>query len=163
MDKMKNLRTEVVMVLTVSLAVIFAACSGSNEEKENNGKLEHTSELMQRYMAISDALVADDGSVVKDAAEAMISMTDLSDIMIMQLNTMAGSTDLEEQRMMFSDLSLEMYNIAQKEGLNHKVYRFHCPMALDNHGAEWLSISDEVSNPYMGQQMPTCGSLKEQL
>ena len=35
---------------------------------------------------------------------------------------------------------------------------FTCPMAK----ADWLQTdSKQVSNPYMGKKMPTCGSLKK--
>jgi len=30
-------------------------------------------------------------------------------------------------------------------------------------GANWLSESKEISNPYLGQSMPTCGTVKEEL
>ncbi|MBW7998178.1 MAG: efflux RND transporter periplasmic adaptor subunit [Candidatus Glassbacteria bacterium] len=33
---------------------------------------------------------------------------------------------------------------------------FHCPMAFDNRGAEWLQNDSETRNPYYGSMMPGC-------
>jgi hypothetical protein len=43
------------------------------------------------------------------------------------------------------------------------VRRFHCPMAFDGRGADWLQKPKKARNPYMGEKMPRCGSLKETL
>jgi Cu(I)/Ag(I) efflux system membrane fusion protein len=34
-------------------------------------------------------------------------------------------------------------------------------MAFDNKGADWLSASNEIVNPYMPKQMIDCGSNKD--
>jgi hypothetical protein len=34
-------------------------------------------------------------------------------------------------------------------------------MAKNGEGANWISSTKEIVNPYMGQQMPHCGSIKE--
>ena len=38
---------------------------------------------------------------------------------------------------------------------------FHCPMALDDAGANWLQDEESVANPYFGAEMRRCGSLVE--
>jgi hypothetical protein len=43
------------------------------------------------------------------------------------------------------------------------VYKAYCPMANNNQGATWLSDSKEIRNPYFGDKMLKCGSLKEEL
>ncbi|RMH04223.1 MAG: DUF3347 domain-containing protein, partial [Planctomycetota bacterium] len=40
---------------------------------------------------------------------------------------------------------------------------FHCPMAFDGAGADWLGAGDEVHNPYYGAAMPRCGELVRRL
>ena len=42
-----------------------------------------------------------------------------------------------------------------------KVYLLHCPMAFNDTGADWLSNSTEIKNPYFGSKMLTCGSVKD--
>ena len=36
-----------------------------------------------------------------------------------------------------------------------------CPMAFDNKGARWLQRGTEISNPYFGASMLTCGDIGE--
>ena len=45
-----------------------------------------------------------------------------------------------------------------KEG---KVYLGYCPMANGNTGGSWLAASSEIRNPYFGDKMLKCGSIKE--
>jgi len=44
-----------------------------------------------------------------------------------------------------------------------ELYVAHCPMALNDKGASWVSNSKEIRNPYFGESMLTCGSVKETL
>ena len=39
----------------------------------------------------------------------------------------------------------------------------HCPMAFDGEGADWLSATPEVLNPYFGAQMLRCGTVRRAL
>ena len=41
------------------------------------------------------------------------------------------------------------------------IRRFHCPMAFDNRGADWLQNTPETANPYFGKAMPRCGEQVE--
>ncbi|MBN1561417.1 efflux RND transporter periplasmic adaptor subunit [candidate division KSB1 bacterium] len=38
------------------------------------------------------------------------------------------------------------------------IRQYHCPMAFNNKGADWLSQKDKVENPYFGAEMFSCGS-----
>ena len=44
-----------------------------------------------------------------------------------------------------------------------KGYRQFCPMAFDFKGAFWLSDSEEILNPYFGEEMLTCGNVDVEL
>jgi hypothetical protein len=41
------------------------------------------------------------------------------------------------------------------------LYLEYCPMANNNEGAFWLSNEKQIKNPYFGDMMLTCGSVKE--
>jgi hypothetical protein len=41
------------------------------------------------------------------------------------------------------------------------IYVEYCPMANDNEGAYWLSNEKQIKNPYFGDAMLKCGSVKE--
>jgi Cu(I)/Ag(I) efflux system membrane fusion protein len=41
------------------------------------------------------------------------------------------------------------------------VYSQFCPMADNDKGGYWLSKEEQVLNPYYGDAMLTCGSVKQ--
>ena len=42
-----------------------------------------------------------------------------------------------------------------------ELYLEYCPMANGNTGGYWLSNEKEIRNPYFGDKMLKCGSVKE--
>tara|TARA_R110002073_G_scaffold220418_1_gene380554 strand:- start:37093 stop:38856 length:1764 start_codon:yes stop_codon:yes gene_type:complete len=79
----------------------------------------------------------------------------------MYTKSIVNASTIKEQRNHFSGLSLSIKNAVQIFGINKKVYSHFCPMVADNTGAFWLSNEDNVLNPYFGQEMLTCGEVKE--
>lgn len=77
-----------------------------------------------------------------------------------QLKEIGSKSDLEGQREVFVSLSQNMIQIGQQiSGLDGKLYVQHCPMANNDKGANWLSLEEEIRNPYYGDAMLTCGSV----
>jgi hypothetical protein len=75
-----------------------------------------------------------------------------------------GTTDIDHQREHFGKLTANMYKLLKMLKINTTdIYYQFCPMANDGKGAYWLSEKSEISNPYMGKKMPSCGSTKETL
>lgn len=70
--------------------------------------------------------------------------------------------DLKKQRQVFEQISDELVAAIKLFGISDKVYLFYCPM-FGGDGANWLSASRDVENPYFGQSMLKCGSLKNTL
>ncbi len=79
-------------------------------------------------------------------------------------------TDILEMRKDFSMVSENLYpffRIINYEG--EKMYWQNCPMAFgDDNGANWISKSTEIINPYLGKNHPTykgtmlhCGMVKD--
>ena len=69
---------------------------------------------------------------------------------------------LEHQRKQFqmiSDKLIEM--IRNFDEVNDKLFVQFCPMADDNKGAFWISKEEQVLNPYFGDAMLKCGSVKQ--
>jgi hypothetical protein len=75
----------------------------------------------------------------------------------------ANVGNIKHQREHFETLSQDIYDLAKAFGPGQKLYVDHCPMYNNNKGASWISESKEISNPYLGQSMPTCGTVKEEL
>jgi membrane fusion protein, copper/silver efflux system len=75
---------------------------------------------------------------------------------------MANTKDLEEARKHFSMLSFHMLEVTETFGLNKTVvYKDYCPMAFGDQGAYWLSEQKDITNPYFGASMLTCGEVKQ--
>ncbi|MEI9920883.1 MAG: DUF3347 domain-containing protein [Bacteroidota bacterium] len=72
------------------------------------------------------------------------------------------SNNIEEARVELAVISEAMYAMVKAFHPNDTpLYYQYCPMARDNKGANWLSATNEVVNPYMGQMMPSCGRTQE--
>lgn len=78
------------------------------------------------------------------------------------LETLAKSGDIEAARSELATISQAMYAMVKAFHPNDTpLYYQYCPMARDNKGANWLSATKEVVNPYMGQMMLACGRTQE--
>ncbi|WP_299012773.1 efflux RND transporter periplasmic adaptor subunit [uncultured Polaribacter sp.] len=75
--------------------------------------------------------------------------------------SISTTSNIEEQRSHFKNLSLNLIKAIQIFGINRKVFVEFCPMANSNKGAYWLSKEEKVINPYYGDKMLTCGELKQ--
>lgn len=121
------------------------------------------------YMDIKNALVNDNYEQVKQAANDLqsgLEGSQLSEEQRNQLRESAGqlaeAQDIEAQRQAFAQLSRQLYEVVKNNDITeNKLYWQHCPMALNNQGANWLSFEEKVRNPFMGQRMPGCGSVEE--
>lgn len=71
---------------------------------------------------------------------------------------------IRELRLVFQSMSSAIIGLAKFiNPMGEEIYVHHCPMVNNNKGANWLSLSREIRNPYFGDQMLTCGSIKEVL
>jgi uncharacterized protein (DUF885 family) len=77
------------------------------------------------------------------------------------IGTNAGN--IKHQREHFDMLSQDIYKLVKTFGAGQTLYYDHCPMYNDNKGADWISETKDIKNPYLGKSMPTCGSVKEEL
>lgn len=121
------------------------------------------------YIDIKNALVNDNYEQVKQAASDMQSSLEESELseehrtdLKNNISQLAEAQDIEAQRQAFAQLSQQFYQVIQNSDVTDKtLYWQHCPMAMNNQGANWLSFEKQVQNPFMGQRMPKCGSVAE--
>ncbi len=137
--------------------------------------------VLTTYLTMKDALVASDAKTANQESKNFSSALKKIDMNLLKgeahinwmekLNVMEKASaaiqtenDLEKQRALFSDLTNALYASIKMYSVNglHAYYQY-CPMAFDNKGAYWLSLDKEISNPYFGEQMLTCGVTKETL
>ena len=139
------------------------------------------SELVTTYFPLKDALVQSNAQAAIKQAQIFLSELENVDMSLVKgeihtywmqqakaLKNHAGNIvsgeELIEQRNQFSFLSSGLIEAVQVLGIKgDTVFIQHCPMAIDNQGADWLSLQEEIRNPYFGDQMLTCGSVTQQL
>ena len=76
-----------------------------------------------------------------------------------------SSSTIEGARKQFQLLSESILEIVKEIGTSGKIpiFRFHCSMAFNNRGADWLQNRKGTENPYFGDAMFRCGKQVETL
>jgi hypothetical protein len=119
----------------------------------------------EHYIHVKDALVASKTDEAKmGASELQKALKDVngSAQATEAAAKLASASNLAEQRQVFSTLSNEMATLVKGDKLSMgSLYLEYCPMANKNEGAYWLSNEKEIKNPYFGDKMLKCGSVKE--
>ena len=137
-------------------------------------------QVFQAYFHIQFALRHDNPDEAKKGAEHLhhaLSNVDMSlltgeahmawmkELDILKKNGMSisGAADIATSRSAFIPLSRSMINVVRMFGTSGKstIYQFHCPMADNNKGADWLQNKPELENPFYGSSMLKCGELVE--
>jgi hypothetical protein len=116
------------------------------------------------YLKLKDALVASKADAAKEAAAALrksLTAVPNSKKTIEHATKIAATSDLSEQRKTFSLLSNEMKTLVTGGLSAGALYLEYCPMANNNQGAYWLSNEKQIKNPYFGDMMLRCGTVKE--
>src|SRR5690554_532111 len=138
-------------------------------------------EVFDGYMVIEKALVDDNAETPQSAASALLKRIESVDMKLvkeepghshwMELEAglqeaalgISNSSDIEEQRNHFKQLSNYLINAVQTFGINQKVYLDYCPMVHNDTGAYWLSDEEGILNPYFGASMLRCGEVVEEI
>jgi len=139
-------------------------------------------QLVKPYLAISQALAADDpksASVAVAELHQSITVIDAQSLTgkaaerwTSELNSLSNITarlskanDLGTLRSAFALLSDELLTLQRTFGLpnSDQLFELHCPMAFDGRGASWIQIDDAVRNPYYGASMLKCADKVEPL
>lgn len=156
---MKRITTLIAMALTI----IFNASA----QQATNLTDDQVREVVAKYMAVKDALVKTDGTTASTSAKELVaSLGDSKAKLVADIRFdaehIAETTKSGHQRDHFETLSENIYKLVKESKANKMpLYRQYCPMALNNTGAYWLSTEKQVLNPYFGDMMLRCGSVKE--
>ncbi|WP_127139840.1 efflux RND transporter periplasmic adaptor subunit [Flagellimonas marinaquae] len=153
-----------------------SAMMGDMEMSFSNAFSSDFDKALPSYLKMKDALVASDASQVSAFAKATseklkaISTDDLGTMekqhltkSIEMLDAIANNDNLENQRAHFVILNENIVPIAMSIENSTNYYIQKCPMANNNKGAVWLSMEEEIRNPYYGDAMLTCGSVIDSL
>jgi Cu(I)/Ag(I) efflux system membrane fusion protein len=161
----------------------------AHSKKENDVHSHRAAPVFQKQLAdvftaslqLKEALISSDSMTASASIQEIknslskVDMTLLKDESLMDwmsnlkvfnesMTLISSSTNLKVQRKAFTSFSDALYKSAKLFGLGSMTtYYTYCPMANNNIGAFWLSESKQIRNPYMGEQMLTCGKVKETL
>lgn len=140
-----------------------------------------TSEMVAGYLELKNALANDNGKDAAEAGNRLVNIMKKFDKSSLTPEQKKVYEDIEEdarehaehigvnadkiahQREHFDILSQDLYDLVKVAGSGQTLYLDHCPMYNDNKGANWLSETKEIKNPYYGKSMLTCGEVKEVL
>lgn len=161
--------------LSTMLSLGLIACSTPQKDSKQNTETsiqapgstsrEPLSGVINQYMELKDAFVKSDSPKAKEIAGELAS--DLRTLKASSAESaaveIASTTDLKIQRAAFQQLTNEVIALAKKGDLSTTVYVQYCPMAFENQGGQWLSLSKEILNPYFGEMMLHCGKVQEEI
>ncbi|QEG01509.1 Cation efflux system protein CusB precursor [Stieleria maiorica] len=140
------------------------------------------SQLVNPYVAISQALAADDATSATNAVAGLHQTVSTINAQSLtgkaaerwnsELNSLSAiaarlskANDLKTLRSSFALLSDELLTLQRVFGLagSDKLFELHCPMAFEGRGASWIQTDDAVRNPYYGASMLKCADKVEPL
>lgn len=123
--------------------------------------------IYNAYLDLKASLVNTDASKAKVAAEAMfleVSKKYKAENLVEALTRISSSEEVKNQRIAFEDVSKIMETLVSENKITSgAIYKQYCPMAFNGKGAYWLSNSNEVRNPYFGDQMLKCGVVDKEI
>lgn len=165
---MKRISLMFLVVLFSSTA--FAQHDHAKQQKQESMvmfKDKKIGNAYEHYLHLKDALVASNQADAKKAADdlqkSLVNVTD-GKMVADEAAKVANAATLDDQRIAFSGVSDMMAMLVKGGKLSMgMLYLEYCPMANNNKGAYWLSNEKEIRNPYFGNAMLTCGSVKEMI
>ncbi len=118
-------------------------------------------------MTLQEALVKSDADQAGKAAQVLaeeLNAVEGCENTAVLASQMANTNDLSLQRSAFSTISRDLIALFKHaDKASGTLYVIRCPMYHNNEGAEWLAASPEIRNPYFGDEMLTCGTVKEEI
>ena len=139
---------------------------------------DHLHQLAESYLLLKNAFVETDAERASQATTSFLKNLDKVDFTLLsgeahnfwqQQETgmqshaimIEKSKDVEAQREQFDFLSQLMISTLQAFGTGgHQYYIQFCPMAIGDKGASWLSNEESIENPYYGDKMLKCGTVR---
>jgi len=100
---------------------------------------------LSMYFEVKDLLVLSDLNQLRDF------------VVKSKLGGKLNTSSLEMARKDFFNWSENLSELLQEKSSIQIIYEQQCPMAFGNKGATWLSLEQEIKNPYFGSEMLNCG------
>jgi len=152
------------------MLVLFTTAFFQNSNAQQDSATTKPAPLLNTYYNLKDALVSGNATLaatsaatlakaIKEAGKETVN-ENTSVLLLNDADAISQSKDIKLQREKFATLSANMVELAKKVKLSaDPVYEQYCPMKK----ASWLSSDKAIKNPYYGNAMLTCGSVKATL
>ncbi|MEJ5050993.1 DUF3347 domain-containing protein [Chryseobacterium culicis] len=136
--------------------------------------------IVKNYLVLKNALVADNDQEAANAGKQLLTTlknVDINNIPAEKQKEYKEIADnakdnaehigdnagkIDHQREHLASLSKDVSDLIALFGSSQKLYQDHCPMFNDGKGAVWISETKAIKNPYYGNQMLSCGSVKKE-
>ena len=139
--------------------------------------------LMTDYYALKDNFIDEkDSGIAQSARNMMVSVDSLklkelkADTTIIEtaltytlgisseIKGLLGEKNLNGKRKSFQMISDQLYDLVRTVQYDRAIiYHDYCPMAFNDQGANWLSNTSQIRNPYIPKKMITCGEVKDSI
>jgi hypothetical protein len=151
----------------------------SNDMLDSNAQNSNSDaqRVLSDYMALKDALVQTDTDNAAKAGKKLMSslsgfdvssytdeqQKELKDIIAdaKEHAEHIGRSEMDHQREHFKTLSKDIADMVAITGTENTLYQQFCPMY--DGGSAWLSMSEDIRNPYYGNKMLTCGKVQKEI
>ncbi|MDD4592887.1 MAG: DUF3347 domain-containing protein [Parabacteroides sp.] len=143
----------------------------------DDAKIVETDAILTTYLYMKDALVNEDSKIAAEAGKDMVTQfndfetdrygennqQELKEIIedATEHAQHISENPIDHQREHFDILSKDIIDLIAITGTGKKLYQAYCPMYNNNKGAQWLSESKDIQNPYFGSKMMTCGEVQK--
>ena len=136
--------------------------------------------IVKDYLVLKNALVADNDKAAANAGKQLFTTLKNVDMNAIPANKHKEYMEIAEnakenaehisdnagkidhQREHLASLSKDVSDLITLFGTTQKLYQDYCPMYNDGKGAVWISEAKAIKNPYYGNKMLTCGSVKKE-
>lgn len=139
--------------------------------------------LMDDYFQLKDNFIAEKDSAITAYSKVIMADADslkvtelkadssiiskaksYSESISAELKGLLGEKTIDAKRKSFQMVSDQLFDLARTVQYdNQKVYQQNCPMAFGETGANWLSKSSDIQNPYLPKKMLSCGEVKDSI
>ena len=165
-------------ILLITFTILFAAFSNAQDLGKIDTEVQkQIAASLTNYYALSNALIDSDAEktsikaeelnksfgaidVSKMTAAQKTAWDKLEKLLRLDAKHINENKDIAHQRSHFAKLSNNMYALVFNFKANEtEAYLQYCPMKK----ATWLSDKKDIRNPYYGNKMLDCGSVKATL
>lgn len=144
-------------IIASALFYFLWVCNASAQKNEDK--------IVFHYLKLSQALSRSDFNKASKQAASLTNESASFTPLKRGSDLIRNAKNLESIREGFSVFSDSLKTAVEKGQFvpGETLFVLHCPMAFKDKGADWISDERKVINPYFGDEMLHCGSVKGNL